>query len=86
MATTKPMLNKAQVETYVEKFGRSMYVEVEDSKQPKRELKVHTSRGGVLLGRVPKNVFKWFKLIPLSQERCFMFDVPRRVTDNQPQP
>ena len=89
------MLNKKDVDEHVQKKGKSLYVETFTGAQPVRYLNCLTHKGNrtiaVCLGRVPKTIHKWYKLIMMDEQppavnmRWEKFDLtPVNKTDEEP--
>lgn len=55
------ILTKEQITNYKEKYDGSLYIEIYHASKPTNYLKVHTTGGGMTLGRVSARIFTWFK-------------------------
>jgi hypothetical protein len=62
------MLKKLQVQKFVDEYKGSLYVEKFLQSKPYQYLKVLTTKGPVNLGAVPKSIYRWFELEPMTQQ------------------
>lgn len=62
------ILTKESIVNYVKKYEGSLYIETYHQSKPDHYLKVHTTGGGMTLGRVSAKIFTWFETELMSQQ------------------
>lgn len=62
------VLTKESIEKFVKEYEGSLYIETYHQSRSTHWLKLHTTGGGRTLGKVPKNIFKWFDLEMMNQQ------------------
>lgn len=62
------ILTKEQITNYKSKYEGSLYIETYHASKPYHYLKVHTTGGGMTLGRVSAKIFSWFELVMMNEQ------------------
>lgn len=66
------IISKNKVAEYVSKFRTSLYIEIIHQSKPGYHLILHTTSGEKILGRVSKNIFKWYETEPTKSQSGYM--------------
>jgi len=72
MAWRYKILNKKAIDDYVAMYKDSLRVETTRQSKPGYHLEIKTHEGFKILGRVPKNIFKWYDLVLMDKQSGFI--------------